>query len=231
MRLFRVLTVLLSLAIAGSALAQTGSGVHDDRWYLGGSLGYVDLDRDRLTESSDIVYGINIGRFFLPRLSLDLRLDRYEPSFLSAPAGTSRDFDLFSYGLIGRYHFADPKGTSPYVMFGTGLQEHDSYLDDGRDIFGTFGVGLYHPFGHRAFMRLEAEYRYDNDRDTFGTSGGLTDLMLHLGLNVRLGRIRRHRRHRPGPSRHRQRLHLSQRLHPNPNPNLNRKCCSNSAPW
>jgi len=94
MRLFRVLTVLLSLAIAGSALAQTGSGVHDDRWYLGGSLGYVDLDRDRLTESSDIVYGINIGRFFLPRLSLDLRLDRYEPSFLSAPAGTSRDFDL-----------------------------------------------------------------------------------------------------------------------------------------
>jgi len=174
---------LASLLGSGAVVAQD----YDDRWYLGVQTGLVFPDDDRLTDDDiDLHYGGSFGRFFTPSLSLDLRLDRYVLDFTEVTPGPSNRFKLASLGVIGRYHFGDGD-TRPYVLFGTGLQEHKSAYDDGRDIFGSLGLGIHHSYGDRMSLRLEAEYRHDNDRDTFDRSSGFDDFFVTAALNFPLG--------------------------------------------
>ncbi len=172
--------------VAGSALAQ--DDVLDDRWYAGATGGLVFGDSDRrIDDSFDLHYGVNFGRFFSPNFSLDLRIDRYQFDFEDVTPAASNRFKLMSYGLLGRYHFNKGSDTRPYVMLGTGIQEHDSAYDEGRDIFASLGLGIHQTYTDNFSMRFETEYRYDNDRDTFNRSGGFNDFLVTLGFNYSFG--------------------------------------------
>ena len=175
--------VFVGLLCSSAIFAQD----YDDRWYLGVQTGLVFPDSDRLTDDdTDLHYGGSFGRFFSPSLSLDLRLDRYVLDFTDVTPGPSNRFKLASYGVIGRYHFGEGD-TRPYVMFGSGIQEHKSAYDDGRDIFGSLGLGIHHNYDDRVSLRLEAEYRHDNDRDTFDRDNGFDDWFVTAALNFPLG--------------------------------------------
>ena len=165
-------------------LADTG---FDDRWYLGASGGFARPDGPRSADDSYHV-GLNAGRFLTRNWSLDFRADRYSFSFDQATPGRGEKIRLTSLGLLGRYHLGSPEDrTRPYLLIGTGLQENASFYNNGRDIFGSAGVGLSHRLNNRVLLRAELEARYDNDRETFNRSRGFVDVLGTVGLNVRLG--------------------------------------------
>ncbi len=180
--------IVLTAGLVLSATASAQQQPLDDRWYIVPSAGVVKLDGKRQTDHNEAVLGLSFGRFFSPRFSLDLRVDQYRSDFDTVPAGVSDRFRLRSYGVVGRYYLGQLESdTRPYAFLGTGLQEHDSWLDDGRDIFGSAGLGLEHAYNDRVSVRMEAEYRYDNDRDTFDQSSGFKDLMFTAGLKIHFG--------------------------------------------
>jgi len=188
----KILLMVLFVALGpGLALAQERD--YDDRWYIGVAGGAAYANGAREVDNWTAYYGAHLGRFFTPNLSLDLRLDQYQPEF-EGITGLNDDFELTSYGLVGRYHFgAANQRTRPYVLLGTGIQEHRSPLDDGRDVFGSAGVGVKFDASDRASLRFEVEARYDNDRESFDSNSGFWDYLFTAGLNIRLG-------NRPAPA-------------------------------
>jgi len=184
-KLDRLLTLSLLLAVlATPVLAQDDP--YDNRWYAGAAGGLVWPDSDRLTdERPDMHFGIHLGRFVSPALSLDLRLDRYKLDY-DEGFGASGNVTQQSYGLVGRYHFTEGR-TRPYFLAGLGIQDHDNFFDEGRDIYASAGLGFLHTFSDRVSMRLEAEYRRDNDRSTIDQERGFSDTLVTLGFNFPFG--------------------------------------------
>lgn len=184
----RILMAILAISTL-SLHAVAANADFDNRWYVAPSVGLVFMDGDRGVDGHDYYYAMSLGRFFTPNFSLDLRYDRYHGNIIGVPDGADR-FKLRNYGMVGRYHFADFNGIRPYLLLGTGIQQHDSILDKGKDIYGSLGLGLSHPFNDRVSMRLEGEARFDNDRDSLNRSSGFRDWMVSAGVKVRLGAAR-----------------------------------------
>lgn len=162
----------------------------DDRWYLSPSFGFVWPDADRRADKG-IYYnyhGLSFGRFLSEQLAVDFRIDRYKSDFDQASTFSNGSFRTASYGLVGRYYFgAGSRAIRPYVLAAAGIQDHSSFFDDGRDIYGSLGAGIAHRINDRFSLRTELEARYDNDRDTFNRSSAFLDVIGSLALNIRLG--------------------------------------------
>jgi OOP family OmpA-OmpF porin len=184
-KLVRLISTSLILAgLALPALAQDDP--YDNRWYVGAAGGLVWPDSDRLADDRpEMHYGIHVGRFLSPAFSLDLRLDRYEFDYERGGVATG-DITQQSYGLVGRYHFVEGR-TRPYILGGLGIQDHDNFFDDGRDMYASLGLGFLHTFSDRFSVRLEAEYRRDNDRSTIDQERGFSDTLVTLGFNIPFG--------------------------------------------
>ncbi len=180
------------LAVAMGAVAMMSQSVEaetefDDRWYLAPAVGFARPHDDRLGDDGPY-YGLSLGKFVTPQFSVDLRLDRYKTEFDQQTPGNSETIRLNSYGVVGRYHLdVGSAATRPYLLIAGGIQEHASYYDDGRDIYGSLGAGVAHRLNDRLSLRAELEGRYDNDRDTFNRSRGFIDLLGSVALNIRLG--------------------------------------------
>ncbi|MDT8449970.1 MAG: OmpA family protein [Wenzhouxiangellaceae bacterium] len=183
------------MAAAGVAGAQQET-VIDDRWYVGVMGGAAIPGEDRLTEDAAPYYGVYLGRFFSENLSLDLQLDAYPTEFDSDnfasdvfPSGEfDDDFDLYGLGLTGRWHFgAQENRHRPYGLVGLGIQEHDNFRDDGRDMYVSFGAGIQSKLGDHFRLRTQFEGRYDNERDTFDRDNGFVDFIASIGLGYSFG--------------------------------------------
>ncbi len=181
----RRLTLLFAAAFLATQAVSAASDF-DNRWYMAPGVGLVLMDSDRGVDGEAVITSFSVGRFLTPDFSLDLRHDRYHNTVTDAPAGMDR-FKLRNYGLIGRYHVADFDGVRPYLLVGAGIQQHDSMFGSGRDAYGSLGLGLTHPFNDRVSLRLEAEARYDNDRDSLNRSSGFWDYIFTSSLKIRLG--------------------------------------------
>lgn len=187
MSLIRTLVLAGAVSTATAGMAQQSD--FDDRWYVGFGPGVVLPDNERGTQDSfDSYLSLNVGRFFTPSFSLDLRLDRYKLEFTELTPGPSESFRLESYGLVGRYHFRDGD-TRPYVMLATGIQDHNSVFNNGRDVYGSIGVGMFQRYNDRFSARFELEGRYDNDRATFNRSSGFMDVIATVGFNFNIGSL------------------------------------------
>ncbi|MFU8878406.1 MAG: OmpA family protein, partial [Wenzhouxiangellaceae bacterium] len=194
----RVLFMAVLLA-ATPLMAQEREWVgYDNRWYAGLMGGVARPGSDRLGDSTEGYYGFYLGRFFSPNVSLDVQIDTYSTDFrqdrldragVTLPPGASNDFDIYGYGLTGRYHFGDEGNRHrPYALVGVGIQEHDNFFDeDGRDIYVSWGLGLQSKFGDHVRSRLQLEGRYDNDRDTRSSNKGFVDMIVSVGLGVSFG--------------------------------------------
>lgn len=191
--------ILLAALVLGSTIAsaQTDGVVFDDRWYAGVMGGVARPGDDRLTESTTPYFGAYVGRFFSPNFSLDLQIDTYSADFerdelthagIVTPADFDREFDIYGYGLTGRYHFGDMGNKHrPYGLIGLGIAEHDSFLDEGRDMYVSWGVGIQSKFGENVRLRTQLEGRYDNDRASFDSDNGFVDMIASIGLSFSFG--------------------------------------------
>ncbi|MEX2498121.1 MAG: OmpA family protein [Wenzhouxiangellaceae bacterium] len=198
--------MVLASAVAG---AQQDDSVFDDRYYVGVAGGIARPAADRRTDSTEPYYGVYFGRFFSPNFSLDLQIDSYSTDFerdklaragITVPADFDRDFDIYGYGLTGRYHFGDAHDRHrPYGLVGLGIQEHDSFLDDGRDMYVSWGVGVQSKLGDNFRLRTQLEGRYDNDRETRSTDHGFIDMIASVGLSYSFGEPPRRQRPEPPP--------------------------------
>jgi len=191
--------ILLVVLVLGSTLAsaQTDGVVFDDRWYAGIMGGVARPGEDRLTDSTAPYFGAYFGRFFSPNFSLDLQIDSYSTDFerdkfanagVTAPENFDREFDIYGYGLTGRYHFGDMGNKHrPYGLVGLGIAEHDNFLDEGRDMYVSWGVGIQSKFGENVRLRTQLEGRYDNDRATRNSDNGFIDMIASVGLSFSFG--------------------------------------------
>jgi OOP family OmpA-OmpF porin len=191
----------LLAAAMGAGAQENGSGSVDDRWYAGLTGGVARGGTERLTESTTPFVGIYFGRFFSDDVSLDLQIDGYQPDFdadefaqagLSPSPEFSDDWELRGYGLVGRYHFGETGDRHRfYGLAGVGIQEHDNFLDEGRDIYFSWGLGLRSELAGNMSLRTQLEGRYDNDRATFDRDHGFIDMIASIGLTLTFGQPRR----------------------------------------
>lgn len=184
------LPVMLAGILLCSPLSAQDNDLHDDRWYITGSAGYLKTDSARETDDA-FTYGLGLGRFFTPNLSLDLEIDRAEPGFdsdffVNQGLTGSREYELTALGLVGRYHFTQGD-IRPYAALGLGWQEHDHVLDASGNWFGSVGLGLMTRINDRLSTRFEGSYRYDRDKDSLPFHEGYGDWRLMAQLQVRLG--------------------------------------------
>jgi OOP family OmpA-OmpF porin len=187
-----------ALGVSAHVSAQEWAG-YDNRWYVGVAGGATRLATSRLTDSSSFYYGAYLGRFFSPNFSLDLQIDSYSTDFRRRelvdaglnPAFGGSDFDIYGYGLAGRWHFLEESARHrPFLLLGVGIQEHDNFVDDGRDLYASGGVGLQSKLGNNWRLRSQLEVRYDNERDTRAdkrTNEGFFDVIASFGLGYSFG--------------------------------------------
>lgn len=179
-----------SYFVAVSAVHAQSSGEEpvDRRWHIGVSTGMVFEDSDRqINDDQPYIYGLNFGRMVSRNIGIDFQFDRYSMDFdLPAVAGNPKTRQI-TYGVYGRYYFRPTQATQPFVMLGTGIQDHDNAFDSGRDIFASVGAGIQHRYSDHLSFRVQGEIRYDNDRETFQRSTGFTDFLITAGFNFDLG--------------------------------------------
>ena len=178
--------LLGGLSMANAAMAQD----YDDRWYVSATGGVVGTDNDRHSGNAGL-YGIGVGKFITPHVSLDVDLDRYTPTIDPAFTGLhTADWQLTGLGVTGRYHFTkEGRNWWPYLAAGIGSQKHDikfhgSSLLDGTNFMAKVGAGLQGDMG-RYSMRAEAGLRYDFDDDL--NQGHYMDVYGAVSLLIKLG--------------------------------------------
>ncbi len=181
--------LLGALGLAQNAVAQDD---FDDRWYVTGSLSFIDFQSERGIDN-DILLGIGIGRFFDPRWSWDLQIDHTNPQ----KDGTQLNWSMYSASLVTRYHFRDSGDTWwPYLSFGAGAQRHEDEFSSlsgqppidrrGNDLLLQAGVGLQADYG-RAALRAELNTRFDMDDRSASGESYFRDTVAGLTLVVKLG--------------------------------------------
>ncbi|MBS3744071.1 MAG: OmpA family protein [Wenzhouxiangellaceae bacterium] len=190
---------MMAVAVLASSMvgAQDDSTILDDRWYAGIMGGVARPGEDRLSDSTEPYLGAYFGRFYSPNFSLDLQIDSYSTDFerrkfedagVGIPADFDREFEIYGAGLAGRYHLGAMEDRHrPYGLVGVGIQEHDNFLDDGRDLYASLGFGIQSKFGDHVRLRTQLEGRYDNDRDTRNSDNGFVDMIFSVGLSYSFG--------------------------------------------
>ena len=166
-----VLSVSLALA-AGSAMAAEHN--YDDRWYLVPNVSFVKPDTDKDANSA-LAVGIGLGRFVTEKISVEVEFDRARFDLKNGGNLTQNNV-----GVMGRYHFDQKMGLTPYFGTGIGFVRNQKPTD----FDATFSVagGLVKEITDKVKLRTELRYRLENgEEQTFG------DYMFNAGLNIALG--------------------------------------------
>jgi len=156
---------------------------YDGRWYIAPTVGGYYNDTDRNTNSRQVYYGLGVGRFFTPNLSVDLFFDR-----------TSRDVDYSNghwsnntTGVAARFYMGEWTAWRPYAMVGVAGSLHHALGDSGWSPAAQLGLGLSKTITDSSDFRVEGGYRYDWDNDTQPSEDGYGDWFLGLSLVSRFG--------------------------------------------
>jgi OOP family OmpA-OmpF porin len=174
------LLTCVGLFAAQGALAQTEE--YDDRWYASVFGGYAGLDDDRTGVDNDAVFGIGFGRFLTPNFSVDLEFD-----YIDTNVG-GNDFDLYSLGLIGRYHWLDADHKArPYLLAGIGGTDHSGSFSSSTDLYFTAGAGVRFELSDHFSARVQAAYRYDSDDVRSVQRDGFDDVLVTAGITYAFG--------------------------------------------
>jgi len=183
--------LLGALSMAQSAVAQD----FDDRWYMTAGAGINVFDGDRGV--TDDVYGtLGFGKFVTPNFSVDAEFTHVDPKL---DANNSRNWELASLALVGRYHFIkEGRDWNPYLAFGVGSQRHHDGTQTqpaalgfnpsrvGDNVLTFVGAGFQHNY-ERVSLRGEAGIRYDWDDSSITHKNQIADLYAGLSLVIPLG--------------------------------------------
>jgi OOP family OmpA-OmpF porin len=197
---YRNLTVLIALSLgcmgvvhaqdntttaAGSSGSDITSTSFDDRWYVGPMVGYYHNDTKRLTNKNQIYYGLDVGKFISPNVSIDIFADRTRRTFrgyLDAGRWASNNI-----GVDARYFFLDWNAWRPYLVGGVMASQHINTFDRKVEPAAEGGFGLSKTVTENIDFRAEVKYRYDWDDKTFPQRNGYGDALIDFALLFRLG--------------------------------------------
>jgi len=193
------LYILVALALGGAGAvhaqdntsAPTTTPSFDGRWYIAPTVGGYYNDTDRNTNSRQFYYGLGVGKFFMPNLSLDLFFDRTKRDVDAKLGGGS--WSNNNTGVAARYYFLDWNAWRPYLLGGVMGSFHMNPGDHGWSPAAELGVGVSKTITDSSDIRMEGGYRYDWDdksqKNVPGSSSknGYGDWFLGFSIVSRFG--------------------------------------------
>ncbi|MFC4762578.1 OmpA family protein [Dyella koreensis] len=170
---------------AGASAPSTSTSSYDDRWYIAPTVGGYYNDTDRNTNSRQIYYGLGVGRFFAPNLSVDLFIDRTKRDIDNKIGGGK--WSNNNYGVAARYYFGAWDAWRPYLLGGVMGSYHHNRFDNDWAPAAELGVGVSKTITDSADIRAEAGYRYDWDDKSQPKKNGYGDWFLGFSVVSRFG--------------------------------------------
>ncbi len=173
----------VSTGSSDSAAAPAWPNGFDDRWYIAPTIGGYYNDTDRNTHSRQFYYGLGVGKFFTPNLSLDLFADRTKRKADHGGTWASN-----TVGVAARYYYGS-NGWRPYLLGGVMGSYHKNAMDSGWAPAAELGLGLSKAIAESSDIRVEGGYRYDWDNKSQPTKSGYGDWFLGLSIVSRFGAV------------------------------------------
>ncbi len=191
------LYLLVALAVAGVGAAHAqdmdstnttsdSSQTFDGRWYWAPTLGLYYNDTDRNTNSRQYYWGVGLGKFITPNLSVEGFIDHTKRDRDAQYA--SRNWSSLGAGVSARFFPGHFEKWRPYIMVGAlGTRRHVGADKDWNPAVQA-GVGTEVALSKNTDMRLELGYRYERDNDTLAPqTDNFGDYMLGVSLVNRFG--------------------------------------------
>lgn len=147
----------------------------DGLWYVAPTLGGYYNDTDRYIGSRQVYYGLAVGRFLLPNVSVDLFLDRTKRDADAGGAWTSDNV-----GATARYYFGIRNTWRPYLVAGIMASHHHGQGENGWSPAGEMGGGIAVMTTDNLDLRIESGYRYDRDSRARAHENGYGDWFFGL---------------------------------------------------
>lgn len=175
---------LLGVAMAlagGTAIADEQN--FDNRWYVKPNVSIVKPDTDKKVNNG-LEMGLAVGKFVTEKISLDFELAQ---GTLDSQIDGEREQK--TYGLIGRYHFTENTGFTPYLGLGFGVMNsklNNSKVDN-RQAIGSFIGGLSKAFTDNVHLKTEFRYRLENADGLISNDDTYGDFVFNAGLALMLG--------------------------------------------
>jgi len=161
----------------------------DDRWYIAPTVGGYYNDTDRNTRSRQFFYGLSVGKFIAPNVSVELFVDRTKRKADTKSFGVGNTWSNNNFGVSARYFFGDWNSWRPYLMGGVMGSYHHNPLSRDWAPAAQAGVGISKSITDSTDFRVEGAYRYDWDDKTFPQHNGYGDWYLGFSLVARLGAV------------------------------------------
>lgn len=179
---------------ADSSASDAVAPSFDGRWYIAPTVGGYYNDTDRNTNSRQIFYGLGVGKFINPNISLDLFIDRTkrDRDNGAAAGGGHSDQQHWSNnttGVAARFYAGGWNSWRPYALAGIMGSHHQNSSNNGWSPAAEIGAGLSKTVTDSSDVRLEAGYRYDWDDKTQPSRNGYGDWFLGLSIVARIGSL------------------------------------------
>jgi OOP family OmpA-OmpF porin len=158
---------------------------YDGRWYIAPTVGGYYNDSDRNTNSRQFYYGLGVGRFISPNISIEAFIDRTKRDRDSAVGGGS--WANNNLGVTGRYYVATWDTWRPYLLGGIMGSQHHNDVDNGWSPAAELGAGISKSVSKSSDIRMEGGYRYDWDDKTQPSKNGYGDWFLGFSVVSRFG--------------------------------------------
>ncbi len=191
--------VALALGGVGAVQAQDNtaatssdatSSTFDGRWYIAPTIGGYYNDTDRNTNSRQFYYGLGVGKFFTPNLSLDLFFDRTKRDVDRGAANggghSSSRWTSNNVGVAARWYFTNWT-VRPYLLGAILGSHHKNPVNSDWAPAAELGAGLATAINEDSDFRVEAGYRYDWDDKSQPNRNGYGDAFLGLSIVSRFG--------------------------------------------
>lgn len=177
---------------AAPATSDMATPSYDDRWYIAPTVGGYYNDTDRNTNSRQIYYGLGVGRFFSPNMSIDLFFDRtkreLDNAVVNGGSGHSQNrWFNNNVGAVARFYAGDWNAWRPYLLAGVMGSNHHSLFAKGWSPAAELGGGVSKTVTDSSDIRVEAGYRYDWDNKTQPAKSGYGDWFLGFSIVSRFG--------------------------------------------
>ncbi|MFK2879493.1 OmpA family protein [Rhodanobacter hydrolyticus] len=164
----------------------------DDRWYIAPTVGGYYNDSDRNTNSRQIYYGLGVGKFFTPDLSIDLFADRTQRDIdrgaMNGGGHSGVHWANNTVGVAARWYFTNG-AWRPYLLGGVMGSHHKNPMDSDWAPAAELGLGISKSITDSADIRVEGGYRYDWDDQSQPNHSGYGDWFLGLSIVSRIGAV------------------------------------------
>jgi len=172
-------------APAADSAAGTSSSNYDGRWYIAPTIGGYYNDTARNTNSRQLYYGLGVGRFISPDVSIDLFADRTNRNVDGKVGGGNWSNNTF--GAAARFYRGDWNAWRPYLLAGVMGSNHHDRGAQGFSPAAELGLGVSKTVTDSSDVRIEGGYRYDWDNKSQPAQDGYGDWFLGFSIVSRFG--------------------------------------------